>query len=332
MADQFDVSVVISTCNRSDVLGRALESVLRQEPRGVRYEVLVVDNNSTDRTGEVIDSYVRQGHPNLRHLFEGRQGVSYGRNAGIAQAKAPIIAFTDDDVEVGPEWVAEIKDALDRHPEVDYVGGKALSKSPGEFPGWLTRAHWPPVALFDYGDARLYVNNDNPICLGTCNAAFRLEVFRKIAPFSPEFTRTQDHELQRRLWRVGGQGLYLPELVVSTDVPADRLTKRYHRAWHTRHGAFMAMMRDELIEVGSARLFDVPAHMYRQAAMDAARLLWLSLTFRRDAAFLPETRLRYFRGFFRERRREFLKASSHGTPHEVARFVRALLTRSSPKR
>lgn len=327
MAGDFDVSVVISTYNRSDVLPRALDSVLHQEAGDVRYEVLVVDNNSTDGTREVIESYVRRGHANLRHLFEARQGVSHGRNAGIAQARAPIIAFTDDDMEVGPDWVAQIKDALDRHPEVDYVGGKALPLPGREFPPWLTPAHWSPVALFDYGEARVYVNSENGLCLGTGNSAFRLEVFRKIAPFSPEFTRAQDHELQLRLWRAGGQGLYLPGLVVFTDVPADRLTKRYHRQWHSRRGSFCAMMRDELIEVGSARLFDVPAHMYRQAAKDASSLLRLRLTGRRDDAFLPETRLRFFWGFFRKRRRDYLQTRAHGTLREVANFARALLTR-----
>ena len=71
--DDVDVSVVISTYNRDDVLGRALASLLQQEPPGPRYEVVLVDNNSTDSTQAVVESFIARGCPNLTYLFEPRQ-------------------------------------------------------------------------------------------------------------------------------------------------------------------------------------------------------------------------------------------------------------------
>ncbi|HVG21181.1 MAG TPA: glycosyltransferase family A protein, partial [Blastocatellia bacterium] len=126
MGEHFDVSVVITTYNRCDLLSGALESVLGQKAGDVRFEVIVVDNNSKDGTRQVVESLMGSSNPGLKYIFEGRQGISHGRNAGIRNATAPIIAFTDDDVRVGLDWVSAIKRAFDEHPEADFVGGKIL--------------------------------------------------------------------------------------------------------------------------------------------------------------------------------------------------------------
>src|ERR1044071_1939172 len=124
MAELYEITVIISTYNRSEMLAGAIESALEQESQGVSYEVIVVDNNSTDKTREVVEGYIERGHENLRYVFEAKQGVSYARNTGIAKARAEIIAFADDDVRVAKDWVAKIKAEFDAHPEIDFLGGK----------------------------------------------------------------------------------------------------------------------------------------------------------------------------------------------------------------
>src|SRR5437764_2935160 len=126
MDKQLDISVVIGTYNRCEMLPAALSSVLAQNAGGVNYELIAVDNNSTDKTREVVESFIARGHANLRYIFEGKQGISHARNAGIAAARAPIIAFMDDDVRAPSNWLISIKRAFDEHPEVDFVGGKVL--------------------------------------------------------------------------------------------------------------------------------------------------------------------------------------------------------------
>lgn len=328
MADQLDVSVVISTYNRCELLPKTLQSVLHQEAGHLRYEVIIVDNNSTDRTREVVESWQAQGHDNLRYVFEGRQGVSYGRNTGIAAARTPIVAFTDDDVFPSADWVARIASALHDYPEMDYVGGKSLAVTGTRFPRWLTGgSHWAPIAVIDYGDSEITIDQTNQLCLATCNLAFRREVFTRIQPFSPEFKRSEDYELQLRLWQAGGKGLYLPGLVVYTEVPPHRLTKRYHREWNRIQGRERAMTRSEDVERSSARLFDVPAHMVRQAGIDVFGLLAETIRGRSDLAFAAETRLHFFGAFFRERRKEFKRSSSAGDIQEILRFIRELRAR-----
>jgi glycosyltransferase involved in cell wall biosynthesis len=336
MNEQFDVTVIIATYKRADMLPDALESVLTQEADGVSYEVIIVDNNSPDQTRAVVESYIARGHTNLRYLFEGQQGVAHARNTALAHARAPIVAFTDDDVRVTPNWVASIKRALDEHPEVDCVGGKVLPRWRQEPPAWLTWAHWSPLALTDYGDHPFYTNAGYQRCLVTANLAFRRQVFERIGLFSPDCQRvkdgigsTEDHEFQIRFWRDNGQGMYDPRIIVSADVQPERMTKAYHRRWHTGHGRFYAVMRLEEIEVSDVRLFDVPAHLYRQALIDAGRWLGHALRGHQVRALELENQFRFFSGFYRERRREFRARQQHSTARELMKFVRALATKKS---
>lgn len=307
-----DVSVVISTYNRAEMLRVALESLARQRC-DLRYEVVVVDNNSTDSTRGVVEGLIEGGHSNLRYHFEPRQGASYGRNTGIQAAKAPIIAFTDDDLHVTPGWLACLYEALTAHPEVEYVGGKVLPASRTGWPTWVAREHWAPLALFDYGDHPFYVNPARAVCLGTSNSAYRRSTFDRVGYFDTRVqttkrkSATEDHELQLRVWRSGGQGLWVPEAVVLSDVASDRLTKAYHRQWQARNGRLLAIMRDEAIEQTRAgRLLGVPGHIYRRALEGVGGGLGALLRGDPDRAFAHEVRLRWALGFIAARWRDHL--------------------------
>ncbi len=337
MSKEPEISVVISTYNRCELLPAALESAFTQNSGDVSYEVMVVDNNSTDRTRQVVESFAERANVSLIYIFEGRQGVSHARNAGIAAARAPIVAFFDDDVNVSPDWVANIKRIFNQNPKADCVGGKVLPQWSGEPPSWLTNDHWSPLALQDYGETPFYVNTNREICLVSANLAFRREVFERIGVFAPELQRVkggigsiEDFEFELRFYRNGGQGLYEPSLVVTAPVEPERLTKTYHRRWHTGHGHYYAMLRNEKVEQASARLFDVPSHMYRQAAADAVYWLTYSLQRREAKAFLHETHLRFLKQFFHERRKEFLKSvQSRGSIGEIISFIGSLAARKS---
>ena len=331
MEEKFNISVIISTYNRCDMLPCALESLIAQEAGDTRYEIVVVDNNSTDRTREVVEALIKQGHPNLRYFFEGKQGLSYGWNTGIKHASASLVAFMDDDVSVARDYVANIKRAFDEHPEADFIGGKVLPHWKSETPKWLTRKHWAPLALQDYGEESFCTNEARPICL--VNKAFRREVFDRIGFFKPELGRikdgigsSEDHDLQLRVWQSGGHGMYVPDIITYAEVQEERLAKKYHRRWHAGHGRFHAIMRIEEMEVGDLRLFDVPAHLYKQALKDTFGWFTYSLRRNEELAFERENEVRYFGGFFRQRRKDFKKAKPHGTAREIALFLQSLVT------
>ena len=308
-----DVSIVISTYNRCGLLDGALRALLCQSPQPVNYEIVVVDNNSTDQTRPLVEALATQNPEKLKYLFEAKQGLSYGRNAGIAAAKAPIIAFTDDDVRVAPDWVWEIKAGFAANPDIDFLGGKVVPRWPAEPPPWLTNANWSPLALLDYGDRPLFVDSKNQRCLIGANFAFRRRAFEKVGLFKTDFQRVkdgigslEDHEILLRLWRVGSRGLYLPELIATAEIEPDRMEKHYHRKWHASHGRFYAALRSEEVERSKlGKLFGVPAHFYRQAFSDLAG--WIRARIRRQPAeaFTSELGLRYFGGFATRRWREF---------------------------
>jgi glycosyltransferase involved in cell wall biosynthesis len=312
MNDTPDVSVVISTYNRAPSLVLTLESLVRQEtPPDLHYEIIVVDNNSTDNTRAVVEGMRLRGFTRLLYYFESRQGVSYGRNAGISIARAPIVAFTDDDNDVSPAWVATIKATLDAHPEVDVLGGPILPRWPLPPPRWLDRRHWSPLAIMDYGDRPFPSNAARPICFLTANLAVRRETFERVGAFSPSFPRGQDHEFLLRFWRAGGQAWYVPGLVAHARIQPARLTRRYHREWHRRHGAAAASMRlqesigplGSLLDapIGGAALFGAPPFVYGELFREAKAWVGSLPRGSRGLRLHHADRMRYLAGYLRER-------------------------------
>ena len=336
MEDRFDISAVITTYNRSEMLATALEAVLKQKAEGVRYEVVVVDNNSTDNTRETIEAFISNGHPNLRYVFEPKQGIAHGRNAGVAAARGDIIAFTDDDVVVTENWIAIIKRAFDENPGIDCVGGKILPQWSEPPPQWLTIDHWWPLALLDRGDKRFYVNASNHICLPTANASFRREVFSQIGDFLPEFSGREDHELLIRLLQAGGQGLYEPDLVVTASVQPERLLKSYHHRWNTTTGKFNALMQlDEKLSGGrlkrehsnGVKLFGVPGFIYRQFVTESLGWLRQSVYGHDSGKVQHENRLCYLAGYVSKRYEIETAQEGYSTLGDVRSFIKAVFAK-----
>jgi glycosyltransferase involved in cell wall biosynthesis len=339
-----DVSVVISTYNGEAVLPGALESVLNQDAGDLTYEVIVVDNNSDDSTRAVVESFIARSAGRLRYVFEPRQGVSYGRNAGIAVASAPIIAFFDDDIRVARDWVRTLKQTLDAHPEVQFVAGKVLPEWQAPPPAWLTEVHWSPLAIVDYGPEPLYVSAERQLCVVSANLAVRRTLFDAVGLFAHELQRVkdsigsmEDHELLLRCWRAGIRGLYVPTLVTSTVVRVSRMTKDYHRRWHWGHGVFCAMMQyieatdqngDYVGERGSAdavKLFGVPAYLYRQAANEGRK--WMLMASRRQHALslMHENNFRFLASYIRTRYSQERARTHRSAVAQVGTFATNLL-------
>jgi glycosyltransferase involved in cell wall biosynthesis len=307
--DSPDLSVVICTYNRPKLLRLTLETLLRHSPANLPYEVIVVDNNSTPETREVVAEITRQD-ARVRYIRETRQGNAYARNTGVAKTRAPIIAFLDDDVTVRESWFEIIRRTL-KETNADFIGGKVLPRWEQPPPSWLGVANWAPIAALDYGDSSFAITADNPLCLLTANIALKKEVFTKHGGFSAAVQRAgdsigslEDHEFLSRLLRAGLSGLYVPEMIVDAYVGRERMTKAYHRRWHTGHGHFYAIMNDPEWERSRFHFRGVPGHLYRQTATHAFRWFLKVVRGDSDAAFEDECNLRFFRGFFTQRQQK----------------------------
>jgi GT2 family glycosyltransferase len=340
------ISVVISTYNRADRLPLALEALARQTGH-VPHEIIVVDNNSTDETAALVQRAAASSGGRIRYLFEGRQGLSYGRNAGIAAARGNVIALTDDDVRVADDWLLQVEAGFRAHPDVDYIGGRVLPHWLAPPPGWLTQAHWAPLALQDYGTEPMMTGRERAICLVGANLAFRRHIFERVGLFTPSLGRikdgigsTEDHDMQLRLWRAGTHGLYLPTIVCVADVTPDRLQRSYHRRWHHGHGRHCAMMRlRELVpaDLGPltepddlVTLFGSPGFVY----VDLLRTAWLWLNAqvrRRDPLFYAH-QFRHLCSYLRTRYQIFRSQPHRSFPTEVLEFGNAWLRKRLRRR
>jgi glycosyltransferase involved in cell wall biosynthesis len=305
-----DISVVISTHNRASELEATLPALFKQDLDPARYEVIVVDNNSSDDTPGAIRR-LGLAHAQLRAFREGRPGVSNGRNCGIRHSRADLVAITDDDTEVAPNWLSTILRTFSEHPTAAFVGGPVVPRWHTPPPSWLTKRHWGPLAAVDYGNRPLILGKEHRLCLLTANFAVRTSALRRVGLFAPEFRRCQDYELQFRMWEAGFHGVYDPEIAAATTVPEERLAKSYHRMWYRRNARYHAMMPAVALldrvpgNKGIISWLDVPLFVFRQAAQEAAAACWSYATGRTVKAFEHETHAWYLFSYAGARLRQY---------------------------
>ncbi len=260
-----DISVIISTYNRSGLLKIAIESVLNQQAGSPSYELIVVNNNSTDNTEKVARAFER-----VRYVFEPRQGLSYGRNAGIGAAQGDILAFTDDDIEVSSDWISSIQRAFSEHPDAAYIGGPVIPRWTKPQPKWADEK-FGSFALQNLGDSVRRIDSSYQCCLVGANLACRRDLIDKIGAFDPATQRVknsigslEDHEWQLRIWNGGLRGKYVPYMKVFSPIEPDRYLKSYHRTWYFGHGKFRSKLDDPAFEASSFRFMNTPGHVYRE--------------------------------------------------------------------
>jgi glycosyltransferase involved in cell wall biosynthesis len=294
---------VLCTFNRSHLVAQAIEALLQQKPGAPPYEVIVVDNNSTDATRQVVGEF--RESPLVRYAFEPRQGLSIARNCGVALARGEILAFTDDDVRVDANWVHTIVQAFEERPDIDMVGGRVQPEWEAPPPSWLSQTGTAPLAIVDYGEQAFRLTPGRTVCLIGANVAVRRRVFDRVGGFSTELQRvgngvgsTEDHDFQTRLLASGIAALYDPRMLARTVVPRARLSKRYHRAWHQGHGRFYALMREPSFERSTrGAVLGVPAHVYRSAVRECSAWMASVLSRRGSEAFAHELQLRFLAAF-----------------------------------
>jgi glycosyltransferase involved in cell wall biosynthesis len=239
------VSVVVCTRNRSSRLGDASAALLAVTPPAGGFEVVIVDNASTDDTRAVADRVQRDAGHLVRVVEERTIGLSAARNRGIAESRGELIAFLDDDAFPNPLWLEALATALggDR---VLCAGGPVEPLVEGELPEWFQGRFLPYLTVWDLGDEATELRyNEYP---RGANMAFRREAFDRFGGFSPHLGRSgrsllscEETELCLRLERGGFRTVYAPEARVRHSTPVDRLTP----AWMERR--FAAQGRSEAI-------------------------------------------------------------------------------------
>lgn len=300
------LDVIIPTYNRSEMLRRTLDSLLAAPvPSDLGVGILVVDNNSKDGTRDVVAEYGRRFPRRVDYLFEGQQGRSHALNAGIAATSGDLIGMIDDDEEVDALWYRRVRDAF-LEKQIDFIGGPYVPRWGAEPPVWLPAGYRAVIGWIDGGaEQRTYGKDYDGVLMGG-NAVMTRAIYDRVGPYSGALGRTdkrllagEDEDMTERLLAAGARGVYLPDLIIYHYIPAERLTKRYHRRWCFWRGVSMGII-DRERRAAVVYLFGVPRYLYGRAARaipDTVRSLFDG---KRDAAarFSSELAIWDLAGFF----------------------------------
>ncbi|HET8551455.1 MAG TPA: glycosyltransferase family 2 protein [Gammaproteobacteria bacterium] len=270
------ISVVICTYNRSGLLLEALHSVARSavaDPGGI--EVLVVDNNSSDGTRQVVTDLMN-GYPfRLRYVFEPEQGLSHARNRGIQAAGGKYLVFMDDDEKIDAGYLERLPQTF-QETGAACVGGAILPLKGENLPRWLvplSRIH----GQLSLGETmRVLLPEDRMLWGG--NMAFKRDDLLETGPFDVRLGRKgserlagEEHDMQRRFHAAGKKIVYDPRLIQHHYHLTPQLRrKRYWRKHYFFYGRTAYLMSAE--EWVSARRFlRVPLAFWRSLVFDDIR-------------------------------------------------------------
>jgi glycosyltransferase involved in cell wall biosynthesis len=259
------ISVIICAYNRSESVVELLKCLLLQET-DCPYEVIVVDNNSTDNTREVVESCIPQFSGRLRCFLERRQGKSFALNLGIKESRGEILAFLDDDCLVKKDYVTQVHQVFQEYGDgIDFFGGKILPHwVGGNCPAWLNEIifdetkyatdderYWRrvffrgPLAFLDYGDTPFRVDSSlkqyKDFLFYGPNMAVKKSALEKIGGYALDRTITQDTEICLRLIRTGMKGLYTPHVEVEHKVQVAKINPGFYYQWYLKRGKFLEM-------------------------------------------------------------------------------------------
>lgn len=231
-----DVTVIITTYNRNNILNKTLEHITRLNRDGVNSEFVIVDNNSSDKTKQVVMGF--SDRLPIRYLFEPRPGQNCARNRALAEATlGRIVAFTDDDVVPDESWLKAIVSVCQKWPQCSVFGGKIYIIWPDVYiPEWAGSTDIKGLAFaeHDHGQSEcLYAT-----ALGkypfSGNFWGRREIFDSGRKFNETITwqpknrilATETMFLQQ-LSKEGHTFLYTPRAVVGHRITAEQLSLRY---------------------------------------------------------------------------------------------------------
>jgi glycosyltransferase involved in cell wall biosynthesis len=264
------ISVIVCTYNRASSLAAMLQSLAQMSvPSDLDWELIVVDNNSLDKTLAVVVEFQRLSGLNVRYLFEPKQGLCHARNRGIAESAGEIIAFTDDDVRVATDWLQELVGTF-REFDCMGVGGKSIPAWNGlAKPTWLV-TNGPyclsrgPLLDFDLGSEAKEIQYPP----WGVNMAFRKAAFEKCGGFRTDLGVSgsggmlgEDVEFGKRLLNSGEKIAYSPGAVVFHPVEPHRATREYFLQYYFKVGK--TEIRLEGWPQGAALYFGIPRYMFR---------------------------------------------------------------------
>ena len=236
-----ELSVIVVTHNRAAILKRSLESMCTVDLRPINVEFIIADNDSTDNTRQVVDSFSERLP--IKYCFEPRRGQNAARNRTLGLAQGELFIFTDDDVLVAGDWLAEWVSGVSRWPAYHVFGGPIRPEWPGTVPEYVST-----MPNRDGAYAILEpLQQEGPFRAGLPfgpNMAVRSRVFKKegfrfnenIGPMEGQYIMGSETELLKRLVAAGHIPIFLPRISVRHIIRPEQLTPKWLYGRSYRYG------------------------------------------------------------------------------------------------
>ncbi len=225
MATGYEISLVICTYNRCRYLPEALESISKQTLPPARFELVIVDNNSTDETAAITRQFITL-HPelNARYCFEANKGLSHARNRGIMEAQSPIINYIDDDAVLSVAYLEEMLQFFKTHPQAAGAGGKVIPKyETGQEPAWMSKYLNGFIGKIDFGNEVQPFTKAMKYPVG-CNMAYKKDVLERVGGFNNALQfRSDDKYIFQQVKKISEQVYFVPQAWLHHYIDAHRL-------------------------------------------------------------------------------------------------------------
>ena len=230
----FMLSIIVCTYNRDKYLYNALKSVAENDFSFDKYEIVLINNNSTDRTESECERFQNDfPQVNFNYFVENNQGLSLARNRGIDEAKGDILVYVDDDATVNSAYLKSIDDFFKDHQAVMAVGGPIFPVYETEEPAWMS--YYTKVLITTYKDEgnkiRKFKGDKFP---SGGNAAYKKIAFEKTGKFNTELGRkgasligAEEKDLFMKMKVLNMPIYYLPDMVLYHIIPSTKLTRAY---------------------------------------------------------------------------------------------------------
>jgi len=290
-----DFTVIVCTFNRSGNLPTCLGALARQRgTESLAWEVLVVDNNSTDDTRATLERLARELPIAIRYTREEQQGLNYARNTGIRESSGIHFSYVDDDIEVSPDWLASLHESFVAN-DADAVGGRIHLDPSIRLPRWIADNETKGFLGFqDFGEEPFRMDGRSRYPYGG-NMAFHRRVVDRIGYFNPSLGRKGAGRKRAELFkgaetdyfhRLAASGdvciMYEPRAIVYHRVMPFQIEKRYFRTIHFNAGYQRAYYDNRDFP---KRVFGIPRFYFFQMTRGVARYLLQTLTRGTDRAF-----------------------------------------------
>ncbi len=227
-----EISVAICTYNRADRLTLSLESLCQQTLTFDDFEILVIDNASSDRTPQVCTEY-QSSLPNLKYIYEPVRGLSKARNTACQQAQGKYIAYLDDDAIACPIWLETILQVFKNiQPTPIGMGGAIYPLWEIPKPEWMHKYMEDLFTVLDYGDRPRWFESDK-FPYGA-NMTYQRPALLAVGGFSENLGRKgqnllseEEHLLNLQLQNQGGKFYYHPQAAVEHWIPKERINPNW---------------------------------------------------------------------------------------------------------